>query len=201
MKIGYTPNTFEEPNRNLSEIKLLLKRRSNKPAGTARCPKLFLPSSPENSPRAWSRIIRRPVRAKNRRRERHVETSGRLCSTSCPTLCTGTVGPSAWGPDVPFFPSFVDASAVLRVLLVGHSAGCLSTYRARERAQWRRINCGWVLGAPPHGRDPLCSPGRGFPYQHARRVQVWVHRVQECHTERRGCAATIGHRHQLSRGT
>lgn len=56
-----------------------------------------------------------------------------------------------------------------------------STYR--EESQWRRINCGWVLGAPPHGRDV----GRSslfawtcFPYQHAWRVQVWVHRVQEC---------------------
>lgn len=28
----------------------------------------------------------------------------------------------------------------------------LLVHLSRE-SQWRRINCGWVLGAPPHGRD------------------------------------------------
>ncbi|KAK1133848.1 hypothetical protein K0M31_011634 [Melipona bicolor] len=107
----------------------------------------------------------------------------------------GTVGPSAWGPDVPFFPSFVDASAgASRSPRRSFSlVACPPIARESEPSDEELIaaeSLALLLTDATWG-DPLCSPGRGFPYQHARRVRVWVHRVQECHTERRGCAAAF----------
>ena len=112
-----------------------------------------------------------------------VERSSQLCSTSCWTSYARRCSSVSRGSGCSVPPSLSPSRTASSPSSSSHASARLGSSTYREESQWRRINCGWVLGAPPHGRDV----GRSslfawtcFPYQHAWRVQVWVHRVQEC---------------------
>lgn len=109
--------------------------------------------------------------------------------TDCSSVCMGS------GCSV--LSLLVGASTMLRS--PRRSFSCLSTYR--ERASDEELiaaeSLALLLTDATWG-DPLCSPGRGFPYQHACCVQVWVHRVQEC-TQR--CAASACGDRTISQNT